>query len=414
MMLWKRVVGLVAVVWVAAGACSALTGDGSDNVFARAAVPASEARLDDAVLAFHVGPANDEMFTPLGRVHKPGFLVLVAQDGSIRTIRTAAMDQATLAWSSHGLYFSDENTDYVLDQDGLTGFRNPKAPGQNLNFALRDGGAIGVYNKGGTEGGYLNQVTVTTDTGSRLYDVQGNYFNGADCDGQIFGLSGDPGSHLSASASIPGMSSKADPGASPQMLARLYPPSPTGAEELVAWRPSFDAVVVPGQLPCHRDKIIFLSWDRDADGSQHPRVVTWNTRTGHYRHRPLTFPDNTKLSFEPFGLSSYGPHSLRDDHLDWIYADGRVFSTNIATGRTTELFTTNLPRQIGGTTKPYFAFTPTKIHALNQLYESPGDLTYLTFDRTTGTPTTTPLPIPNTNLNRSHLNLWRITPHPTP
>lgn len=407
-------VAAAAAVTAATAGCSSLSAEDPDNVFERAVIPTAEATLGDAVLAFHIGPATDEMFTPVGRVRRPGYVVLANADGSFRALKTREMDQGTLAWSDKGLYFSDESTDFILTSQRLTSFKNPKSTAQNLHFALSDGGAVGVYNHGQTGGGgYLNQVTVTTDAGARMYEVQGNYFNGADCDGQIFGLSGEPGARRSEAASLPGMTSESDPQAVPQLLARLHPPSPEGGEELVAWRPAFDAVVMPGQVPCHRGKMTFLSWDRDADGSQHPRVVTWDTRTGEYQQRALTFTDGTKLKFEPFGLSKYDERSLRKGRLDWIYADGRVFSTDIATGKTIELFKTGLERRVGGPMKPWFTFTKTKIHALRQLYDADGGLTYTVFDRDSGEKiSTVSLDIANTEISVSYLNLWRIAARP--
>lgn len=408
-----RAVAAVAVVAAVSGGCSAQSSEEVDNVFERAVVPVGQATLGDAVLAFQIGPATDEMFTPLGRVHRPGYMVLVNADGSFRALKTRGMDMGKVAWSDEGLYFSDERTDFHLSADGLKSSDSPKATAQNLHFTLSGGGAVGVYNHGHTGGGgYLNQVTIATASGTRMYEVQGNYFDGANCDGQIYGISSDPGTHRGKATAVPGMTSKADPTAVPQLLTRLYPPSEQGSEEPIAWRPGFDSITMLGEQPCHRGRISFFSWDRDADGSQHSRVVTWDTRTGDYHQRALTFADGTKLASGPFGVGTFD-HSLRNGRLDWVYGDGRVFSTDVATGATTELFSTGLHRKVGGTMKPWFAFTATRLHTLRQLYDDPGHLTYTVFDRKSGEQiSSVPLAIRNSEVSVSYLNLWKVAVRP--
>lgn len=245
--------------------CTSITSSSSEKPTAaiqgtspleRAAIPEGTAKLGDAVMAFFVGPQSDEMQTAPGeRFNQPGYLVLVNADGSFRTIKTKPMDMMRLTWSNHGLYFADEGSDYRLTSTGLSNTANAKAAAQNLMFALANGGAVGVYNAGFHDSGYRNDVAVNDSSGARLNHVQGNYYTGALCDDQVFGLTNMPGTHAPKVPQLAEMKSKANPTASPQMLARLYPANGNG--EIVAWRPQFGSGTPIGRIPCQENTITF-------------------------------------------------------------------------------------------------------------------------------------------------------------
>lgn len=411
-MLKKAGCGAVAALAVAAaltGCTSPRSPSHPQRLFDRAMVSDSEARLDSAVMAFFVGPQNHEMYTVVGEVHEPGYLVLVNADGSYRTVKTKRMDMMTPVWSNHGLYFADESSDYHLTASGMTKTRSPKITAQNLMFALPKAGSVGIYNDGhGANGGYSNQVAVTIEGGARLHNVQGNYFTGARCDDQIFGLTNRPGSHEIEAPNLPGMTSTVDPGASPQMLARLYPAD--SSEKIIAWRPQFGSSTPIGQVPCHDGVITFLSWDTDAHGREQPKIVSWNTVTGGYRAHPLSFNDATKLDPQDFG---YVVQDSQNGQLQWTYADGRVFSTDSATGKTTTRFNTALETGAGRPMQTLFAFSDTQLHALSTIHGAEGDITYTVFNRADGKILSkVSIPIPNTGVNVSYLNLSRMTVRP--
>ncbi|WP_084959529.1 hypothetical protein [Thermoactinospora rubra] len=407
----RAIAAAVAMAAVALTGCTSRSSSGPQELFDRAVVPETKVRLGDAVMAFFVGPQNSEMYSPVGEVHEPGYLVLVDADGSFRAVKTKRMDMMTPVWSGHGLYFADEGSDYRLTASGLTRVANPKITAQNLMFALPKDGSVGVYNNGfGANGGYSNQVAVTTEGDARLYDVQGNYFTGASCDGQIFGLTNRPGTHESEAAKLPGMTSTADPAARPQMLARLYPQSAGGGEKVIAWRPHFGGGTPAGQVPCHDGVITFLSWDTDADGREQPRIVSWDTVSGDYQAHPLIFDDATKLDFDDFG---YIVQDRQDGQLHWVYADGRVFSTDVATGKTATLFNTALGTGVTRPMQTLFAFSGTQLHALSAIRGADGDITYTVFNRADGkTLRKVSVSIPNTGINVSYLNLSRMTVRP--
>ncbi|MEH0939177.1 hypothetical protein [Micromonospora psammae] len=406
----RRAAVAALAVMMALPGCTSRSPSGPQEFFDRAVVPEGEAMLSDAVMAFFVGPQNSEMYPVTGEVHEPGYLVLVNAQGAFRAVRTKRMDMMAPVWSDHGLYFADEGSDYHLTASGLTKAGNPKATAQNLMFALPDGGAVGIYNGGhGADGGYANQVSATTGGDARRYDVQGNYFTGALCDDHVFGLTDNPGTHAAEAPDRPGMKSTKDLTASPQMLARLYPAD--GGEKVVAWRPHFGGGTPIGQVPCHDGVITFLSWDTDADGREQAKIVSWDTATGEHRAHPLTFDDGTQLNLDDFG---YIVQDWRDGRLHWVYADGRVFSTDSATGKTTTRFDTGLETGVGRPTQTLFAFSDTRLHALSTSPGADGDITYTVFNRARGgVVRKVSVPIPNTGINVTYLNLTRMTVRPT-
>ncbi|MEV6601506.1 hypothetical protein AB0M36_32335 [Actinoplanes sp. NPDC051346] len=368
----------------------------------------SEVRLGDAVMAFFIGPQSSEMSNALGTVQNPGYLVLVDADGSFRTVKTKHMDMMRPVWSDHGLHFADESSDYHLTASGLTKADNPKASAQNLMFALPNGESVGVYNGGhGDDGGYDNQVAVMTDGDTHLFPVQGNYFTGARCDGQIFGVAENPGNHKSQAPKRPGMVSTVDEIASPQMLARLYPAD--DGEKVIGWRPQFGTTPT-GEVPCHEGVVTFLSWDTDAAGREQPNVVSWDTATGDHQVHRLTFDDATLINDADI---DYVEQDWQGDRLHWVYADGRVFSTDSRTGKTTTLFDTKLGTGPDRPMQTLHAFSDTQLHTLSTTREGEGSLTYTVFHRANGaTARTVSIPIPHAAVHVSYLNLSYMTVRP--
>lgn len=381
------------------------------TVFKQAAVDKEKVQLGDTVIAFTVGPSNHEMSSSFNADDHPGYVVLIDDRGNVSTIETTPTDLASLAWNERGLHFADDQHDYRLDAAGLTVVDNPKSYWQNLMFALDTGETVGVFNDGHTEDGYANQVAVTAGEHSETYAVEGNYFGGADCNGQVFGLAADPGTHATEAAALPGMRSD-DATATPHMLARLYPPSSSGREEVIAWRDAFD-VTVSGALPCIEDELVFLAADKNAEGNVQAAVVSWNVDTGESRSVPVSFTDTAPL--DPYIVSSadYNALSLADGRLSWVADDGRVFTTDVETGATEAMFDTGLDHQVGGDQTSIWTFSESKIHAIEQDYRNEDEpVTYHTFDRVTGETTSFPIGIDNDEVNRTYLQWWRMAARP--
>lgn len=168
----NRLAVLIALCGVALSAC-AFPGAQSDNQLESAVQPGDQVELDDTIFAFYLSPETFAQMSESG-TRNPAYFVLVRPDGSYQTVRTSGMNTAQLAWSELGLFFSDEDRDYILDANGLTSFDNPKSGLQQSAFPLADQGFVAIYNEGFTETGYANQVAVTTTESAQLYEVEGN------------------------------------------------------------------------------------------------------------------------------------------------------------------------------------------------------------------------------------------------
>lgn len=159
-----------------------------------------------------------------------------------------------------------------------------------------------------------------------------------------------------------------------------------------------------------REHYYILSWDTDGSGREKPNIVAWNTRTGSSQAHPLTFNDSTRLNSEDFG---YVVQDLRDGQFSWAYADGRVFTTELATGTTRTLFDTKLVTGPSRPARTLYAFSETQFHALSTTPGGQGDIVYTVFDRTSGKVVReVAIPISNADINISYLNLSHMTVRP--
>ncbi|WP_112271925.1 hypothetical protein [Lentzea terrae] len=341
-------------------------------------------QLGEAAIAFYLSP-DTSVDKP--KEKQPAYLVLVQADGSTRLVKTSGMAEPHIAWSDAGLFFSDDTRDYVLGKDGLARFENKKAGHQQSAFALPDDkGFVAVYNDGFSKSGYTNQVAVTTSTGSQLYQVEGNYFMNALCGGVLNGIATDSGAHFADSAEIPGMRSKVEPGAQPELLSQLYPAT-EGREKVLAWRGVFDAGDHNRHVPCHDGVIAFLSDYADADGKPHMTVVSWDISNGKYTEQPLADgqgrPITEKLiDPETFSQKSYDARALRGGHLEWLAADGRIMSTEVASGITEPRFDTGFVS--GSNSSSQAIFTDRSIHLIQEKFDGMTPVRIKKFDRATG------------------------------
>ena len=373
-----RLVALTACTILALSACTSPDGTG-----VTIADPA-EVRLGDTVAAFYLSPDTS---ADKPKEKQPAYLVLVRADGGTRLIKTTGMAEPHIAWSDAGLFFSDDKSDYILGKDGLARFGNEKAGHQQSAFALPSGkGFVAVYNDGFTDTGYTNQVAVTSAEGSRLYQVEGNYFMNALCGGVLNGIATDSGAHLADSAKIPGMRSKVDPGAQPELLSQLYPAT-GGREKAVAWRGVFDAGDHNRHVPCHDGVITFLSDYADAEGKAHKTIVSWNTGNGEHTEMPLVDGWGRPAAEDlvdpgTFSQKSYDARALRNGHLEWLAADGRVMSTEIASGITESRFGTGFVS--GSDSSSQAIFTDRSVHVVQETFDGGTPVRIKKFDRATG------------------------------
>lgn len=373
---------------LAAGAILAMTACTTPDGAAEAEiVKPDEVTLGETVLAFYLSP--DSEVENSGTEKRPAYLVLVQADGSKKLIETSGMREPHIAWSGRGLFFSDDTRDYILGKDGLVTFENKKSSLQQSAFALPDDkGFLAVYNGGFSEAdsGYSNQVAVTTSAGSQLHQVEGNYYMNALCGGVLNGIATQSGAHLPASADVPGMRSKVDTSAEPELLSQLYPAT-EGHEKVLAWRAAFNAGDQNRHVPCRNGVITFLSDYADADGKPHMTIVSWDTGNGEYTEQPLVDAQRRPIAEgladpEAFSQKSYDARAARDGHLEWLAGDGRIMSTDIASGVTGPRFDTGLAS--GNNSSSQAAFTEQSIHLIQETFDGKTPIKIKRFDRATG------------------------------
>ncbi|MBE1578208.1 hypothetical protein ACFORH_17270 [Amycolatopsis roodepoortensis] len=375
-----RLIALAACALLLTTACASPGSEAEMNIADPAAV-----KLGETVVAFSLSP--DTSADNPAEKRQPGYLVLVRADGGTQLIETSGMTESHIAWSETGLFFSDDNRDYILGKDGLTGFENKKAGHQQSAFALPGSqGFVAVYNEGFSETGYTNQVAVTTSTGSRLYRVEGNYFMNALCGGVLNGIATDVGAHFAESATIPGMRSKLDPSAQPELLSQLYPAT-DGKEKVLAWRGVFDAGDHNRHVPCRDGVITFLSDYTDADGKPRTTVVSWNTGDGKYTEQPLVDAEGRPVTEklvdpETFSQKTYDARALRGGHLEWLAADGRIMTTEIASGVTVPRFGTGFTSDSDSSSQA--VFTDRSITLIQERFDGKTPVKIKRFDRATG------------------------------
>lgn len=372
---------------VALVACAALAMAGCTDAGGATIADPDEVTLGDTEVAFYLSRDTAIDDQKDSAEEHPGYLVLVQPDGSYELVETSGMEEAHIAWSESGLFFSDDARDHILDNSGLVSLANKKPGLQQAALALAgDKGYVAVYNDGFTESGYSNKVAVTTATDAELYQVEGNYYTNAVCDGVVYGIAPEVGSHLPKSAKIAGMRSKADPGAQPELLAQLYPPT-NGHEKVLGWRAAFDAADLNRHVPCQDGVITFLSDYVDADGDPHMTVVSWNTSDGKYTEEPLVDGDGRPIvedlvDAEEFATKFYDARALRGGHLEWLAGDGRILSTDVTSGVTTPRFDTGLSSDTDSFSQA--AFTDRSIHVIQETFDGETPVKIKRFDRATG------------------------------
>ncbi|WP_340683116.1 hypothetical protein LCL61_31440 [Amycolatopsis coloradensis] len=375
-----RLVALAACALLAVTACTSPDGGAEMNI-----ADPDVVKLGETVAAFYLSP--DTSADKPAEKRQPAYLVLVRADGGTQLIETSGMTESHIAWSETGLFFSDDIRDYILGKGGLASFENKKAGHQQSAFALPgDKGFVAVYNEGFSESGYTNQVAVTTSTGSQLYRVEGNYFMNALCGGVLNGIATDAGAHFANSAKIPGMRSKADPSAQPELLSQLYPAT-EGKEKVLAWRGVFDAGDHNRHVPCQDGVITFLSDYTDADGKPHLAIVLWNTGDGKYTERPLVDAEGRPITEklvdpETFSQKTYDAKAVREGRLEWLAADGRIMSTEIASGITTPRFDTGFTSDSDSSSQA--VFTDRSINLIQETFDGKTPVRIKRFDRVTG------------------------------
>lgn len=302
-------------------------------------VEPEDAHLGDAVVAFFLSPQSVTFSHG-----STGYLVLVDADGHYRVLLTEPMDVGRPVWTDDGLFFADSGHDYLLSDDGLSVVESVKPDYQNALLEI-DGSMVGVYNHGFVgESGYRDVLVAHTAGRSTTTPLEGDFGVVADCAGVLVGWTEIAGT-IPEDAGMPELPDTSETVRS--VLSRLWPGDQTvlGTHEDEG---SAGTGVVTA--PC-LDGIVHVLGSRrvgaaDSTGGygMAPVLLSWDTETGERVSRDLVDHDGGRLDLSTDEISSaqYGSASAADGRLRWLAPSGGVFSTELATGVTTELFDTGI------------------------------------------------------------------------
>ena len=288
--------------------------------------------LEDAIAAVYLSVQSLQIANSNGQ----GYLVLINGDGDFRAMKTSGMDNAQIAWSPHGLFFSDVDNDYRLT-DTLTVTESPKARFQQTIAATDDGSAIALYNNGFTASGNTEQLVVTDQDSVTKTEVEGYYHVTGFCDGTLYGIA-PPSGRYHAIARHQGLQMQGTHGDTTALMFNQLSHTERHREQLLGLTAVSESTQSALDAPCEDGVLHHLGSTRD--GEQHlPVLRSWDTETGEYSEKPLNVQGTMPL---PTSADTYylrpDSGSIRDGHFEWVCTDGRVMSTDLQTGDTTERF----------------------------------------------------------------------------
>ena len=306
------------------------------------------ASLGDAVLAIYLSP-QARHFPAKGKV------VFVDPDGSTTAIETSGMDNGKLLWRGSGLFFSDTDNDYLLN-DRLYSWPSPKTTYQDAALASSDGESIiSVFNEGAGESGYTEQIVVSDGhSASQRYDVFGLNEVIGQCSEGLVGVAEVTGEELTKLAATRGVMKKSGTDR-PMMLTRLYPRPDSVDETLISVQSSdSSANNVWGVVPCQGGVMTYLVSRGDTSRPE-LWVYRWNTRNGVAdRHRLRTDDGVLEMVSDDFGSSVLSPKMTADGGLLWYGGDGVIRATDPKSGLTKVLWDSGLPDNNDGMTEVLF------------------------------------------------------------
>jgi hypothetical protein len=327
--------------------------------------------LGQAKYAVYLSPPSTDL---VAEKDSQGKVLLFEPDGSRQLVETDGMDNGLFAWNEEGLFFSDMNNDYKIDDSGLDVIPSPKTDSQNGMFSTSNGSSVGVYNEGFAEDGYVSQVVTSSEGKSTMHEVEGNYFITSQCGDTIYGASRTTGRYTPAGALEK----------EPMMLAQLTG-TKNGAEHVVGTSISpTEGAVIP-KAPCVDGNVYYLSdgGSQPYEGQPEPVLSVWDTDTGKYTEVPLKNVSNKKplLSDDGTGLPQVGPASIRKGAIEWYGAGNAIFSTDLKTGETNHKF--DVEGHTSQESSSQAIFTPSEVVLLVDNNDG-SDYRIIVYDRDTG------------------------------
>lgn len=285
-------------------------------------------RLGDAQYALYFSAPSPDIDGADGR----GRVVLVDADGSVAVLPTAGMDNAQLVWTEEGLFFSDLQNDYRLDEAKLTVIESAKTDSQYAMHAMSSSSAVGIYNLGFSEdGGYTSQIVTTSGDASILAEVEGGYYITTNCDGIIYGVGIATGPYSVTS----------DPDTEPVILNQLT--GTTDGHELnIGQSTQARDNAMTAEAPCIDGKIYYVS-DSIGGGLEaqvQPVVSMWDIATGEYQEILIEAEglEEPLIRSDGIGAPQVTTESIREGALQWFGVGNRIMSTNLENGQTQKAF----------------------------------------------------------------------------
>ncbi|UUX59635.1 hypothetical protein [Glutamicibacter halophytocola] len=279
--------------------------------------------------------------------HQDGKLVIANQDGSFSEIQTWGMDTCSMAWNEAGLFFSDTRNDYRLDNAGLTTISSEKTDSQYGMLATSSDTAVGIYNLGFSETGYITQVVTTSGTTSTKKEIEGGYFIVSKCDGAVYGMGIGTGPY----------STTGDPETEPMVLNQLTGTA-DGKEKNVGSSSEAREGISLEDAPCIGGKIYYISDAKRGglDASAQPVLSSWDVDTGKYESHPLVTEDKNLTLFrqDGTGFPYVASGSVNNGALEWLGAGNSIMSTELKNGNTKQRFTVEGYRNDSAMSKAVF------------------------------------------------------------
>lgn len=335
--------------------------------------------LGDATAAVYLS----EQWRDFEQGHAAGYVALIGEAGPVRLVRTAGMDNGQLLWDARGLAFADVDFDYLL-ADTLHSVASPKVGQQQALFAGPDGTRLGLYNDGFTDTGYVEQVVVTDATGAISRDVEGYYQVTGNCDGTLFGIAEPLGAYADAAEKL-GPTLQDTPRGYPTLMLAQLSGTPDGAERVIDMSAAVPSSQDAHDTPCRAGTMFYLATAYDATGNSAAVLRSWDPASGARSERALVTAEGEAIAVHPDYNYFHGPtaRSLRGDQFDWLGLDGVVWSTNLDTGITEELFTVDTYGIAPGSYTPSLTFTERTLTLLT--WDPAAETTRLAeYDRLTG------------------------------
>ncbi len=289
-------------------------------------------------------------------------------------VETSGMDLGLLSWNEAGLFFSDMKADYKLGTSGLETVPSPKTDNQVAAFSLGNGSAIGIYNDGFSEEGYVSQIVTPSNGKASKREVEGNYFIASQCADTIYGASRATGRY----------SQTDDPDTEPMFFAQLTGTKNDAEHVLGISKTAKEGAVVP-DAPCVDGTVYYVSNASESGlGIQaKPVLSTWDTETGKYRQIALKNDSGKKslMSDDGTSLPQMDSGSIRDGAMEWYGAGNAILSTDLKTGETTHRF--DVEGQNNDAASSQVVFTPTEVVQLVDNNDG-AEFRIISYDRSTG------------------------------